>query len=289
MPLPEFRNVQSLFFLIPVVLLALLSLDSCATLQSGAKKGGWYEDAERNSTYRMYFLEETIPLIPELRARSPKLDFSVNLLDIQSGAVQTLLNKTLYDGMTCRRYAEERFAAIKKKYNDVYPSGGALESAPLQWEYHETGTGTLYHKGILVIERFRSMYDGGAHGMQEKEFFVLDTHALNRLRFSELFMPAAMNELKKIMETTLKKTFAERLGMSAKPETSLQMLGFFENSIEIPAENFFVTPAGLGFAWNPYQVAPYSYGIIEVELPYQNIHHLLSEKGRAVWNRIHKK
>ena len=40
--------------------------------------------------------------------------------------------------------------------------------------------------------------------------------------------------------------------------------------MDIP-ETFFLTPEGLGFFWNPYEIGPYVMGVIEVVIPYEKL------------------
>ena len=43
-----------------------------------------------------------------------------------------------------------------------------------------------------------------------------------------------------------------------------------------PTENFYLTPEGITFHYNVYEIAPYVMGAIQISLPYQIMEHLLS-------------
>jgi hypothetical protein len=62
--------------------------------------------------------------------------------------------------------------------------------------------------------------------------------------------------------------------------------GFFEDSVD-RLEDFFVSPQGLGFQWDPYEIAPYSTGIIEIIFPYDQIRGLFTELGIVLTNGFH--
>ncbi|MDR2510411.1 MAG: RsiV family protein [Spirochaetaceae bacterium] len=251
-------------------------------------KGAWGEDAERAASYSVYKRAQIVQLEPSIGTRSPRLNFAVELLDSSDEKVKTLLSKTIYDGSDCARYTDERLRDIKKKYLDTKPEAAAINSEAMNWEFLETGRGSVY-SNIIVIERLRSMYEGGAHGITEREYFVLDKTAGKRLRLAELIKPANMNDIKKHAEARLRSKYAIMNNMRVRPDITLSSLGFFEDSAALPQDNFFVSPGGLSFIWNPYSIAPYSFGIIEADLPYVDIEPYLSDAGRAVFNSIHKK
>ncbi|MDR2481306.1 MAG: RsiV family protein [Spirochaetaceae bacterium] len=270
-------------------------LISCSSIGlSNNEKRNWSADAAANRSYKNFIRKETIKLFPDVDAsKSPKLTFSLNILDIENAELRNLLNKTIYNGNDCKRYAADLFEATKNKYynsrpslrNNNYPvienSGG------FNWEYIETGSGALY-KNILVIERHRYIYTGGAHGSNETEYFVFDTSTMKKIRLNDIIQPNSLTEFKKNAESELKIKYAANNNIKLQSDTTLSSLGFFENTVELPVENFLIAPDGIGFAWNPYEIAPYSFGIIKVILPYKNINKLLNNKGKAIADDMQK-
>jgi hypothetical protein len=73
----------------------------------------------------------------------------------------------------------------------------------------------------------------------------------------------------------LQQVEAELRTLTGIGETAhLQEGGFFENTITIP-ENFFIVPGGLGFHWDPYEIAPYAMGPIEITIPFEKLQNVL--------------
>ena len=62
-----------------------------------------------------------------------------------------------------------------------------------------------------------------------------------------------------------------------KPDDSLSGEGpLFEDKFELN-DNWFVTPAGLGFSYSPYEIGPYAAGFIEPVIPFAKLKDLLKE------------
>jgi hypothetical protein len=60
---------------------------------------------------------------------------------------------------------------------------------------------------------------------------------------------------------------------------------YFDNSVEVPA-NFFLGPEGVGFHWDPYEIAPYAVGPVEVVVPYNQLQGLLTPKGISLLSQF---
>ncbi|MDR3325021.1 MAG: RsiV family protein [Spirochaetaceae bacterium] len=240
----------------------------------------------------VYQLDERILLYPQEGAASPALSVSVHILDSE-GSLRPLLSRALYDGKTCREYADALLNAAKTKYLDsrsaAEPAAAALVDdrypQSMNWFYQEAGAGVVYGN-FVVVERSRTIYEGGAHESHEKECFVLDAGRAAQVRLDEMLKPDAPSALKKQIEERLRAEFAGKAGQAVS--ASLVDIGFFENSVAVPEQNFFVSPAGLGFVWNPAAIAPYSAGIIEITLPYADIQRLLSAEGEALFQSLRR-
>jgi len=59
------------------------------------------------------------------------------------------------------------------------------------------------------------------------------------------------------------------------PDTGSLSNYTFENDIFSLSSNFKITPNGLDFFYDNYQIAPYAEGPIDLLIPYQSIKHLL--------------
>jgi hypothetical protein len=250
----------------------IFALGSCTAFhggETGDPSGGvWRVMTGEPAKYTSYSLKEATPLFPGAQ-NSPHLEFTVDALDIQDKTGSDLLRRTLYGGLSCEKYAEKTFNKVKDNYLKANTGG---------WSYIESFDGTVYGS-ILVISRSRYVYSGGAHGQNEKIFFVLDTDTLSRLSLGDMLQTGAEAALQKHIDGALRAIYGEDSG---RPLTEI---GFFSNTPEVTG-NFFVAREGLGFCWNPYEIAPYSMGTIEVILPYAEIENLLNDRGLGIFKNL---
>jgi hypothetical protein len=219
--------------------------------------------------------QRIIPLYPNKEEESPRMTLSIEVSDA-SGSLGQLIQELLYDGLSSQEYTE-RITAL---YTDQYLATLSIpipldeyDSPPsetLNWEYTETLEASSPYSQLLVLSRNLEFYLGGAHGMKEKRYFVIfhNTDTVQHLRLEDLIKPDAWSGLEGLIVEALRKK------ANLETDAPLSQGGFFEDAVEVP-DNFFLTPQGLGFHWDPYEIAPYVMGSIEVVLPYKQIQDML--------------
>jgi hypothetical protein len=277
---------MKLIFLFATLISAFV-LNSCAGLKDSRGESnfaapdysaGWYAVDGLSPNYINCEKKEIIPLFSEKERGGPSLEFTVDTIDILDGAERGLLQKTLYDGLDCRSYAEKVYNDVKNDYQKTKDETGALAGVQNDWSYAEWFNGVIYPE-LLVISRDSYIYSGGAHGENQKTYFVLDTKLLLRAVLSDILKADSSEELQKQIDGALRAKYG------GGSYASLTDLGFLTDTVE-RSENFFVSREGLGFCWNPYEIAPYSMGTIEVVLPYEQIKSLLTERGAAMLENL---
>ena len=110
--------------------------------------------------------------------------------------------------------------------------------------------------GILSYSCDTYIYTGGAHGLNTTLCYVYDFYDnkeifINSI-FKEEFLP---NVLSLIKEELAREEYADDIDMDNVNVT----------------ENFFVDDEGIHWIYNPYEIAPYALGAIEVSIPYSDI------------------
>lgn len=105
----------------------------------------------------------------------------------------------------------------------------------------------------------RAGYTGGAHGMYGTE---CHTYSLNdgfELSLADLFSETQIGRLDSLIRTKIAAQY------HASTDEELTRAGFFPEYIA-PTENFRITPEGIIFYYNPYDIGCYALGAVEVAL-----------------------
>ncbi|MDR0688840.1 MAG: RsiV family protein [Spirochaetaceae bacterium] len=211
---------------------------------------------------------------PDRGEKSPQLDLSLLLLE---PAGNKLLQKLLYGDLSPEEYTERLIQNYKNSYKEILNQEEAVPDLPaavLDWTYEEIhGVHTYSH--LQVIDRTREYYTGGAHGMREKAYFVIDLAEKKQIRLKDLFLKDAEGALKTRIEDAL------RIYSGLEAGVPLSTGDYFEDSVK-SLENFYLTAQGIGFHWDPYEIAPYSVGPIEILIPYEEVGELLNSQGKSL-------
>jgi hypothetical protein len=219
--------------------------------------------------------QRILPLYPDQTEEGPRMALHITILE-GSGSHGQFIQEFLYDGLSPQAYTERLITQYADQYFSMKNSPAIFDEyrdrflASLNWEYAETWEASSPWPQVLVISRSLEYYLGGAHGMQEKRYFVIfqDTHRMQALTLADIIEPDSWSPLEELIAQAL------RIETNLEPDEPLSQGGFFEDEVEIP-DNFFLTPQGLGFHWDPYEIAPYVMGSLEVLLPYEQIQGIL--------------
>jgi hypothetical protein len=112
------------------------------------------------------------------------------------------------------------------------------------------------------------IYEGGAHPNHGKFCFVLDKKTGEKVSYSSLIKGHEM-EFLSIAEAE----FKAQSGI--KENERIYNVYHFNNNKFHLTDNYTFTPSGIMFCYNPYDIAPYSFGLIELTLPYEKIKDLI--------------
>jgi hypothetical protein len=254
------------------VLAFIVPLAGCAGAPRAVNGGGPFE-------FEVIIEEQAAPLLPG-GEDGHRLLFRFELADIVQDTPgplgANLLRDLVYGGLSPRDYAAE---IIASRTGDYQAQGRALDGeavpgAVMNWEYTEKVEILPSGSRFLVISRSREYYLGGAHGMREKRFFTIDLERRGAIRLADLIRPDALPALREALAGALRSYAGLEAG------APLSGGGFFEDGVEAP-ENFFPAARGLGFQWDPYEIAPYVMGPIQVILPWEQVRDLLSPAYRV--------
>lgn len=139
------------------------------------------------------------------------------------------------------------------------------------WEANIEAIVTFENKDLLSIGLNSYIFTGGAHGYGATRFLNFKKKSGQEVDNSELF-----KNHKKFVE------FAEtqfRIQQNIPPDQPINSTGFMfeQNEFYLP-ENIGFAENGLKLLYNPYEVASYADGTIELLLPYKDIEKYINVK-----------
>jgi hypothetical protein len=130
----------------------------------------------------------------------------------------------------------------------------------------------------LEISGYR--FEGGAHGSTVTNFINWNTKSKKNITLSDIMTDGYKDKLTAIADTIFRKQ--EKLSATA----SLAKDYFFKDSKFALNNNFSITPLGIKFLYNQYEIKPYAAGQTELFIPYAKIKSLL--KPNTVITQYHK-
>lgn len=135
-----------------------------------------------------------------------------------------------------------------------------LAGAQMSWEDITEGK-IAYTKGnMLSYIADKYTYRGGAHGISSRYACNFDLRSGKQISEEDFFRKGYDGKLTSLLTSHLKESLQS-------PE-DMDML--FVEEIE-PNGNFYLSDKGITYIYNHYEIAPYSMGIIEVTIPWDEL------------------
>ena len=154
---------------------------------------------------------------------------------------------------------------IKKYKREICGSTPESKIIGESWMNHEyfTKNKILYNAhGILSYSNYMYTFTGGAHGMNTTSCFVYDFYENQEIGINSIFEEEYIDEVLALIK--------EQLALHQGAES-------IDMSYVNVTENFYVDNEGMHWIYNPYEIAPYAVGAIEVVLPYSKIENYFIE------------
>jgi len=167
------------------------------------------------------------------------------------------------------------FRAFKRDYlsgnEDLYrqmPDAGLLN-----WDLLRYMHIVCNESYILSFYILNYAFTGGAHGLESLDYFTVDIKTGTVLKLEDLLVQGKKPELSSLLTKKLK--LMNKIPLPQK----LTDNGYFTDDIQ-PNENFYLTPYGIGFLYNHYDIAPYSFGATDIFLTADEVRDII----RPVFN-----
>jgi hypothetical protein len=262
-------------------LISLLALFPVACKSAGAPAGGAASPGKKAGEYASVVKTRSVFLYPDAPDTSPMLEIALSLLE-SSRVDRRFILDALYDGLSTDSYAEKRLFGYDEMYGKmrfVVERIPDMSTEALNWYYSEAFAYNAGNSKLAVISREWEYYTGGAHGMRSRDYYVFSLGDQRQLALNDILRDEARPALDRLVEAALRKL------MEIPDWIPLSEQGFFKNSPE-KLEDFFLNPQGLGFQWDPYEIANYSMGIIEIVIPYTEVYGMFTALGLSLTKDI---
>lgn len=182
---------------------------------------------------------------------------SESLARINAGLQDALLATDQAEGSA--RDAEGLVRSVQEEYQRILEEMPDYQPA---WQYYRDWEVYLNRPPLLGVKLTAYSYTGGAHPVEYQFYHLYDTHTGAALEAEDLVKPAHRSELYELAELRFRQM------QEIDTSDSYEEAGFWfeEDAFSLP-DNFHYSERGLLFHFNPYDIAPYSAGVIHIELP----------------------
>lgn len=168
-------------------------------------------------------------------------------------------------------FLKEEFEQSIQWYNDIISDTLDYKERPDSFSYSfETGFEVMYNsKNFLSIKLDHFQYTGGAHGNYYSTGYNISMLTGKLLKLTDIIKSDSFDILSYECEQAILDTFQV---------SSLLEAGLFENEVVIlPDQDFYIVPGALVLQFDPYEIAPFSMGEINVAIPFERIKDILKQ------------
>ena len=206
----------------------------------------------------------------ELTFIYPKKNFlNPGILD----SIRRIINKGFFGNNFIQATPAKMLADFENEYYHNYKTANLelykkMDGASLSWASLNNMSVLFNSDYLLCVEYEKYAYTGGAHGITNDSYDIIDLKNGKTLTYNDIFVDNADSALSAILTAHMLKKYR------TEKAASLKQLGFFTDKI-LPNQNIYVTGNGIGFKYASYEVAPYSYGLPEVFINFDEIKQLI--------------
>lgn len=216
---------------------------------------------------------------------SPRCQVHLKLLQAtaENGEKAKVINETLMARLlnkpgekdlqiAAEKFTEDYTTSYKNTMLPLYNQDRADTSKIAWYEYHylieaTTQQGTANTLSYLATVDY---YEGGAHGINQLITFNFDNTTGKLITLADVFAPGYESQLK----STLLKALKSKTGLNSMNE--LKDAGYLYSMDMFPSENFILNEETITFVYNPYEIAPYALGSIELVITYSEVSQILN-------------
>ncbi|WP_338768964.1 DUF3298 domain-containing protein [Bernardetia sp. ABR2-2B] len=162
--------------------------------------------------------------------------------------------KTEEISQTAKETIENSKKSFFKEYLEVNKEQDEEYLYAANWVSQSNAEIVFNDEYFATIAFSNYMYMGGAHGISNKTYLVIDVKNGKEIKLKDIFDSKGLAILEKKM---IKKAY---LYTGFENPVSLQDAGYLVDKIEV-TDNFSLSAKGITFVYQPYEIAPYAAGM----------------------------
>lgn len=206
-----------------------------------------------------------------------------DLLRLQQIFIGTYFDDMSYDSLSPKealnayleKYINDYKELSDQYYEDISNLEGDNQPSWYWYQLNKSNKILFEDESILSYSVQHYYYEGGAHGSLNAMYYTIDLNNLTTITEESIFKPNFHQLLtERIVENLMKKYEV------TNPEDLLNQ-GFFDINDIAPNNNFWIDNVGVHYIFNQYEIAPYSMGLIEVTVPYEEIQSIIIPESIA--------
>jgi len=244
-----------------LALILLVNLSSCEN-DTNASEG--YLHFKKNTVQEKYGVCDGDSACGEINIEYPIFSKNDKKVDDVLNAEITKDISTFYDAKTVEETAQ-KFISEFSDYTKEFPDAiGNIWEVKMKY-YITTNT-----ENLLALTFYMEGYTGGAHGFRTTTYTNYNPKTAEKLKLTDVV--SDVEKLRLLAEQVFIKEY------DLDPKKSFNTQGFwFIDDLFALNNNFEVSPKGITFYYNQYEIAPYSQGPIIVSIPMSKLKGILIE------------
>jgi len=226
----------------------------------------------------VYYLKGSTPLVK--KPGSPTAGIQLGML-LPGESANPLISDSLIHLMLVKQVRISQplklLDGMKQVYFEDYLStneGIYQESMASSFNWQSLKFLHILMNGSHILSFYIDHYafTGGAHGLQTRQFTVVNLWTGREVELKDIFKENSESRLSSVLSDKI------HMKIHIPAAQSLKDAGFFTDTIK-PSDNFYITRSGIGFYYNQYDIAPYATGSIDVFVPFSELKDLMAEGG----------
>ncbi len=212
----------------------------------------------------------------EFGARWPEVVAGNGVSTAVAQRVNQQLKTIVFEGKDPVKIKDEYIAGCQQELRDLEKEGLPTEDfggAYRRMLWYTVGL-TVNESGYLGLVVHQSTYSGGAHGLTGRVGVLFDLRTGNRLLLRDLVSTESLDafwrkQLRTLLANYRDELFEETYADLESQATNKRLVASSTALALYGAkDNFFVTPGGVTFFYQQYEVAPYAVGLPEARIPF---------------------